>query len=74
MSKRHPINELEEDIEQLFELIGRHGIEERSEQARLLLKIVVSAPDLMEKLEKQNPKLAQEVVGAGRTEGLLSED
>ena len=33
------------DIEELFELIGKHGIEDRSEQARLLLKMIINAPD-----------------------------
>ncbi len=73
MSNRRPTTEQEEDVEELFELIGRHGIEEPSEQARLLLEVIVNAPDLMERLEEQNPELARKVIKAARTEGLLKE-
>ena len=69
MTKR----EEELELDELFEIMERHGVKDSSEQTRLLLKLIVSTPDLMDKLKKQNPELAQEVVRAARAEGLLQE-
>ena len=66
-----PEEELE--LKELFELMEKHGLKEPSEQTRLLLKLIVNTPDLLEKLEKQNPELAREALRAARAEGLLNE-
>ena len=69
MTKRE--DELE--LEELFEIMEKHGVKDSSEQTRLLLKLIVSTPDLMEKLEKRNPELAKKVAQVAHAEGLLSE-
>ncbi len=69
MTKRE--DELE--LEELFEIMEKHGVKDSSEQTRLLVKLIVSTPDLMEKLEKQNPELAKKVAMVARAKGLLTE-